>query len=57
MPQLAVDPNDRRVRSVPLVPPIPVRRIALVWHADRYRAPAAAAFVELARAVCDELAT
>lgn len=33
---------------------IPPRRIALVWHRDRYRSPAAQAFVATAQEVCAE---
>ena len=31
------------------------RLIGIAWHRDRYRSPAARAFVETARAVCAEL--
>ena len=31
---------------------LPVRRIVLAWHRDRYRSPAAGAFVDAAREVC-----
>src|SRR5438067_1712425 len=34
---------------------VPPRLIALAWHRDRYRSPAARAFVETAREVCAEL--
>lgn len=52
---LAVDTTDERVRVLDLVPPIPPRRIAIAWHRDRHRSPAARAFVELAEQVCAEL--
>jgi DNA-binding transcriptional LysR family regulator len=55
IPQLAVDEKDERVVALPLGPRVPPRTIALAWHRDRYRSPAAEAFVELARAVCAEL--
>jgi len=29
--------------------------IAIAWHRDRYRSPAAQAFVELAKELCAEL--
>ena len=55
IPKLAVDPNDERVVLVELGPKVPPRDIAIVWHRDRYRLPAAEAFVELAQEVCAEL--
>jgi DNA-binding transcriptional LysR family regulator len=54
-PRLAVDPSDDRVVALELGPRVPPRVIALAWHRDRYRSPAAEAFVELAQAVCAEL--
>jgi DNA-binding transcriptional LysR family regulator len=54
IPKLAVDPNDKRVVAVGLGK-VPPRVIALAWHRDRYRLPAAEAFVELAKELCDEL--
>jgi DNA-binding transcriptional LysR family regulator len=55
MPRLAVDMNDERVVAIDLGQRVPPRRIALAWHRDRYRAPAAVAFAELAVGVCAEL--
>ena len=55
IPKLAVDPNDERVVELPLGPRVPPRVIALAWHRDRYRLPAAEAFVELAQELCVEL--
>jgi DNA-binding transcriptional LysR family regulator len=55
IPKLAVDPNDERVVVVELGPKVPPREIAIVWHRDRYRLPAAEAFVELAQELCVEL--
>jgi DNA-binding transcriptional LysR family regulator len=49
IPNLAVDPNDDRVVAVGLGPRVPPREIAIVWHRDRYRLPAADAFVSLAQ--------
>jgi DNA-binding transcriptional LysR family regulator len=54
-PKLAADPNDERVVALEVGPKLPPRVIALVWHRDRYRSPAAEAFVDLAREVCIEL--
>jgi molybdate transport repressor ModE-like protein len=51
MPLLAVAPGDERVRVLRLVPKVPRRVIAVVWHRDRHRSPAARAFVEIAREV------
>ena len=42
-------------RSWRLDPPVPRRRIAVVWHRDRHRSPAARAFVEIAREVSAEV--
>jgi DNA-binding transcriptional LysR family regulator len=50
-PQLVVDPRDRAVKMLPFGPRIPPRTLVLAWHRDRYRSPAAEAFVELAREV------
>jgi DNA-binding transcriptional LysR family regulator len=36
-------------------PQVRPRLISLAWHRDRYRTPAARAFVETAQAVCAEL--
>jgi DNA-binding transcriptional LysR family regulator len=52
-PRLVVDQKDRAVKMLPFGTRIPPRTIVLAWHRDRYRSPAAEAFVELAR----ELAT
>ncbi len=56
VPLLAVETSDERVAVVGLDPPIPPRVIQMVWHRDRYRSPAAEAFVEVAQQVCAELA-
>ena len=50
-PLLASAPGDDRVRAIPRVPKVPPRRVAVVWHLDRHRSPAARAFVEIARDV------
>jgi molybdate transport repressor ModE-like protein len=51
MPLLAVQPGDERVVAIRLEPPMPRRRLAVVWHRDRHRSPAARAFVEIAREI------
>ena len=54
VPQLTMDPDDPTTVMIEL-PRVPPRVIALVWHRDRYRTPAARAFVETAEAVSREL--
>ena len=49
VPLLAVDTGSPAVAVIPT--DLPPRRIALMWHRDRYRSPAARAFVDMARAV------
>ncbi len=51
MPLLAVQQGDDRVKALRLLPAVPRRQIAVVWHKDRHRTPAARAFVEIAREV------
>jgi DNA-binding transcriptional LysR family regulator len=55
-PLLTVDVADPSVAVIDLQGRVPPRVIALVWHRDRHRSPAAAAFVDAARVVCGELA-
>ena len=55
VPLLTVDPNDARVSVLEIEPEIPHRRIALAWHRDRHRSPAARAFADIARVVCAEV--
>jgi DNA-binding transcriptional LysR family regulator len=52
-PRLVVDPRDRDVKMLPFGSRIPPRTLVLAWHRDRYRSPAAQAFVELAREVTE----
>jgi molybdate transport repressor ModE-like protein len=54
-PLLAVDTADPKVRIAQLAEPVPPRVLTIVWHRDRYRPPAAAAFVETAVAVASEI--
>lgn len=54
-PLLAVAENDTRVRILEVVEPVPPRVLVVVWHRDRYRPPAAAAFVETAIDVAAEV--
>lgn len=55
VPLLAVTPGDDRVAVLNLEPPVPPRTIAVVWHRDRHRSPAARAFVAIAREVSAEV--
>jgi DNA-binding transcriptional LysR family regulator len=54
VPRLTMDPADESTRLIEL-PKVAPRLIALAWHRDRYRTPAARAFVETSEAVCAEL--
>lgn len=54
-PLLAVDETDPKVRLLALQEPVPPRVLVILWHRDRYRPPAAAAFVETAVAVAREI--
>src|SRR5919202_1828149 len=55
LPRLAIDPTDTTTRTLTLDPDVAPRIICLAWHRDRYRSPAARAFVAAARAVCADL--
>ena len=54
-PMLAVDENDPRVELRLPSEPVPPRVLVVVWHRDRYRPPAATAFVETALEVASEV--
>ena len=54
VPQLTMDAEDESTALIEL-PKIPPRVIAVAWHRDRYRTPAARAFVETAQNVSQEL--
>jgi DNA-binding transcriptional LysR family regulator len=54
LPRLAIDPADAAIVTYEL-PGIPPRTLALAWHRDRVRSPAAEAFVAAAVEVCDKL--
>jgi molybdate transport repressor ModE-like protein len=54
VPQLTMDPEDETTKLVD-IPKLPPRLIAMAWHRDRYRTPAARAFVETAPEVTAEL--
>ncbi|MDQ3865994.1 MAG: LysR family transcriptional regulator [Actinomycetota bacterium] len=55
IPSLAVVEDDPDTVSLALGGRIAPRLIGIAWHRDRYRSAAARAFIETARAVCDEL--
>jgi DNA-binding transcriptional LysR family regulator len=52
VPRLSVDGNDPTCVALPLDGVVPPRRLVLLWHRDRYRSPAARAFVEVAAEAC-----
>jgi molybdate transport repressor ModE-like protein len=54
-PLLAVDENDPSVRLVQLRETVPPRVLVILWHRDRYRPPAAIAFVETAVTVARKI--
>ena len=54
VPLLAADASDPSVTLIPT--DLPPRRIALIWHRDRYRTPASRAFADIAVEVCSGLA-
>jgi DNA-binding transcriptional LysR family regulator len=56
LPRLAVEFNDPSVFVLPLGDLVPPRRLVLLWHADRYRSPAAHAFTDTAVQVCEAFA-
>jgi DNA-binding transcriptional LysR family regulator len=55
VPRLAVNEADDQVAVIDLGGRLPPRLIGLAWHRDRYRSPAALAFVEVALELCAQL--
>ena len=55
VPMLVVDPEQEGLVALPLGNRIPPRLLALAWHRDRYRSPAALAFVEATQELAAEL--
>src|SRR5689334_23365183 len=53
VPQLVVNPRNPAYVPLPFGNRIPARRLAIVWHRDRYRSAAAEAFVSLAREISE----
>ncbi|MGH2450966.1 MAG: LysR family transcriptional regulator [Candidatus Limnocylindria bacterium] len=54
VPLLSVEPGQEGVAVLGLAD-VPPRVIGIAWHRDRYRSPAARAFVERAQAVCERI--
>ncbi len=54
VPLLTVDPAHHATAVISLAA-VPPRRIGVAWHRDRYRSPAARAFVDLAGEVCAQV--
>jgi molybdate transport repressor ModE-like protein len=54
VPQLVVNPRNPAYVALPFGNRIPARRLAIVWHRDRYRSAAADAFAALARETASE---
>jgi DNA-binding transcriptional LysR family regulator len=54
-PRMTVEPNAEGVAIRELRTLVPPRLLAIAWHRDRYRSPAATAFVDTAVTVCKEL--
>ena len=55
VPALAVDARDLGVVALPLGEAVPPRVLCLAWHRDRYRSPAARAFVDAAARLCQQV--
>ena len=54
-PRLVLRPDREGIVGLPFGSRRPPRVLALAWHKDRYRSPAAERFVELARELAAEL--
>lgn len=54
-PQLCIDANDPGIVVAPIDPPVPPRRIVLIWRDDPDVPPAVHRFVELAAQVAKEI--
>ena len=48
VPRLTLLPTDPSVQVIDMSERLPPRLIGIAWHRDRYRTPAARAFVETA---------
>jgi molybdate transport repressor ModE-like protein len=58
VPRLTIDPDDSAIAVLELDDSMPVepRVVALFWHRDRYRSPAAIGFVQAAKRIAEQLA-
>ena len=52
VPRLTLQPTDGSVDVIDMGALLPPRLIGIAWHRDRYRTPAARAFVETAQTLC-----
>jgi DNA-binding transcriptional LysR family regulator len=52
VPRLTLQPTDGSVEVIAMGDLVPPRLIGIAWHRDRYRTPAARAFVETAQQLC-----
>ena len=52
VPRLTLQPVDGSVEVIDMSQLLPPRLIGIAWHRDRYRTPAARAFVETAQELC-----
>jgi DNA-binding transcriptional LysR family regulator len=52
VPRLTLQPPDGSVEVIDLADVLPPRLIGIAWHRDRYRTPAARAFVEMTQELC-----
>jgi DNA-binding transcriptional LysR family regulator len=52
VPRLTLQPTEGEVEVVDMGSLLPPRLIGIAWHRDRYRTPAARAFIETARELC-----
>lgn len=54
VPRLTLQPMDGSLEVIDMSKLLPPRLIGVAWHRDRYRTPAARAFVDSAHALCAE---
>jgi DNA-binding transcriptional LysR family regulator len=54
VPRLTLQPTDGTIEVVGLGDLVPPRLVGIAWHRDRYRTPAARAFVQTAQQLCAE---
>jgi DNA-binding transcriptional LysR family regulator len=52
VPRLTLQPTDGDIEVIELGELVPPRLVGIAWHRDRYRTPAARAFVETAQDLC-----